>query len=332
MKNLEPEVLANLSAEDIVNGLCEGDFSVVKSLGCKKLLRGVGFGRLGAGLALRLSRLGKRNASPSELRKSLSCFLKKFTPYDTPQPSADVHETGAVMAFNHPSLGEIPRLIIYCLERYPQKQLLFPVTLVWFEALASHCKELEKLGVTITPTITPNAVAELQEIAPQYHAEINEIRTKLNNRYLSMTEATLRKGGIVLVAPNATREVFLFENEAQMRGDEAFAPETLSLLAISLSRHKDLTYEIIPMAIAPPVLWSRGINLFNDYDIIPCENITNDEALAMARHKVGKARVRELDLYFRKAIADVLREYGEDLVMRPEHVSDVVDPWTYDDE
>ena len=65
-------------------------------------------------------------------------------------------ENGLVIGFNHPSLGEIARILTMKIDIMGDKPMYFPVNLPWYEALAPNFDRIKRLGIIITPTITPS--------------------------------------------------------------------------------------------------------------------------------------------------------------------------------
>lgn len=329
MRDLSFEELNSMSAAQLVQGIADGEFSILRSLGCKKLLRETRFGKLGAKFIVRLSKLKAKGKSRGSQQKALCKILSRIAPYESPALAQDVAPAGLIIAFNHPSLGEILRLIEFCLDNYPERQMLFPVTIAWFEALAPNYAWLQSIGIRITPTVTPKAIEEMLEVNPGLGDMARDIASKLNGFYQSQSHDFIASGDILLVAPTATRNFHLFECKAQERGDVEIKPETLSLIAISLSRDKELQYTLMPLAVVPPEMYSAGLNLFEKYKLLPCERINTCETQSMSKHKIGKAKVRELDLWWRTTIAARFRQAERsELITRPTEWPDVTDPWT----
>ena len=329
MKNLSPEELRTMSAETLVAGIASGEHSILRSIGCKKLLGETRFGRLGAKLIVRLSKFKAHSKSPDKLRPALNKILNSIAPYESKEKIDESIETGLVIAFNHPSLGEILRLMEYCFDVFPQKRMLFPVTIAWFEALAPNFDYLDSIGIRITPTITPKAISEILEVNPDAKDLADELATKLNTYYQTQSRAFVANKDVLLVAPSATRQFYVFQNTDQIVGNSDIKPETLSLITTSLKKDKSLDYAILPITVIPPEMCSAGLNLFDTYRLEPCGLFSAESAKTLSRTKIGQAGVRELDLRFRQAIADKMMRLGRsEYITEPEIKIDVRDPWT----
>lgn len=332
MKKLTVPQLTQLSAAELVDGLSRGEFSILESLHCKKLLRGTKGAKIGAGAAIAISKFVAKSKDPRDQRKALSDTLRHFAPYQSQPLATDISNGGIILAFNHPSLGEILRLIEYCSGTFPKRRMLFPVTLVWFEVLAKYKEFLESIGICITPTVTPNAISEISETAPDSIDAANEIRQKLNDYYLGLACDFLKNDDIMLIAPSATRQNYIYDSSKQMHGDDPIKPETLALIVTSLRQKKLMNYTILPVCVVPPEMPSQGLNLFDEYILAPCDYIPSSQAEQLTKKKVGSAKVREIELFYRQLISDMLVQYERsDIILRPTVTIDVEDPWRYYD-
>jgi len=339
-----PQELTQMSANELIDKMAKGEASIVGAFKRKKLLRELCLGKAGAKFIIWLSQLRTKNSDGATKRQALCETLKKVAPYEK---SSNILEGldgfGAIFAFNHPSLGEILRLIEYCSDLFPKKQLLFPVTVAWFETLAPKFNFLKSIGITITPTITPTAFEEILNGNDEYKDDLDRLTKKLSAYYLELVKETLEKNGIVLVAPSATRKQFLFESEAQKDGLEPIEPQTLSFIVTQLRNlSPGLDYVLYPICVIPPEFYSTGLNLFEKYTLEACSYLNSCEAESMAKTRVeprppfllnddkrskrNKAP-RKLEYWFLQTMAEVFDEYDRSQYIVKAYVPDVIDKW-----
>ncbi len=346
MKAFTPKELTQMSAAELIDKMTKGELSIVGAFKRKKLLRELWAGKTGAKFIIWLSQLHCKDSDGATKRKALSKSLKRVAPYvGNGRISENLDETGAIFAFNHPSLGEILRLIEYCTDNFPKKQMLFPVTIAWFEALAPKFEFLKSIGITITPTITPTAVDEILNGKDTFKEELSSLTSKLTAYYLELVQDTLEHNGIVLVAPSATRKQFIFDSEAQKNGEEPIEPQTLSLIVTQLKKAAPaLDYLLYPICVVPPDFYSTGLNLFEKYTLSPCAYFNSCEAQHLATKRVKPRKLidavddshkakhskapRKLEYDFLMQLADCLCSLNRPLlVTRPDYIPDVVDIW-----
>jgi hypothetical protein len=184
---------------------------------------------------------------------------------------------GLVFGFNHPTLGEILRLVSICVSpTYRERKALFPVNFAWYEALAPMTKRIEAFGIYITPIITPSGQAEILKRVTDERiiSFVDGLAKKLNYRYLDTCIDFISSDDIVVVAPSATRQATVFRSKKEHDELARIEPPTMSLLAAYLRRSRRTDdYCFLPIAIKPPKKYSRGLNLFKRYTIIPCDRI-----------------------------------------------------------
>ena len=264
-KTFTPAELDSLSAEEIITKIKNENYSLLKSLDAEKLRKEM----VPVGKACHL--VAKFFSTPAKLSKA----LKKITParYDSAEfPTDSKH--GLVIGFNHPSLGEIPRLIALKMDLMGDKPMLFPVNLPWYEAIAPDHKMLEKLGIIITPTITPSTWKKLNlaEDSPLYEPT-NRLKRSFRNIYTSLSQNTVKNGGIIFVAPSATRQATVFKSKTVYDKQEEIIP-TMSVLALKLYADPDMSCDFLPVAILPPTNYGRSLNLFKPYTILANTKMT----------------------------------------------------------
>lgn len=302
--------LESLSAEEVIEKLQHEDYSLLKTLGAENLRKEmvpVGkacnaainyvFGTTGP-----KHDVSKHNAAA---RKKLVKTLMKITPGSYPGVPKD-NPNGLVIGYNHPSLGEIARILMMKIDVMGDKPMYFPVNLPWYEALAPNYERIKRLGIIITPTITPSTWQKinLREGTKKYDVA-NRLKRDFRNIYTTLSHDAVRNGGVIFVAPSATRQATVFKNEDAYKGVEEIIP-TMALLAVKLLSDPNVKCDFLPLAILPPEGYKRGLNFYKKYRLIPGELMTSD----YIRKKYFKTKTPKtlegFDHEFHQRIADKL--------------------------
>lgn len=302
--------LGRLSAEEVIDKLQHGNYSLLATLGAEKLRREmvpVGkicnaainyvLGTTGKGISEEHSRLA---------REKLVKRLKKLTPGEYEGFPHD-SEKGLVVGFNHPSLGEIARILMMKMDAMGEKPMLFPVNLPWYEALATDYDRIRQLGIIITPTITPTTWAKmnLKKGTPEFE-QGSRLKREFRDLYTRLSRECLKEGGVIFVAPSATRQKTVFVNKAVYDKQEPIIP-TMSVLAIDLFSDKDLNCDFLPMAILPPEGYGKSLNFFKSYKLIPGEKFTASDIRKNYLEREKKPdKLPEFDYEFHRRIAEKL--------------------------
>ena len=209
-----------------------------------------------------------------------------------------------VFGFNHPTLGEIIRLLAVLECEYPNKNFLFPVNIGWYEAVAPVANRMERLGLYITPTITPSTREKMSKILDDEHMKlVDKLTSEFNYDYLELCSKFVAEKNIIMIAPSATRQETVFRNRAQYYGLEKIEPPTMTLIALSLKRAKCRDYLFVPIAVVPPKHRNRRLNLFKIYHISPCAWIPSNTT-----EKLCKGR--NFEHFFLARISDELFRMG----------------------
>ena len=270
----DPNALKSMSGDELAKALDSG-VSILSSLKCgvirKKLFFVALFARLVAFLTVRRA----DNNSFEAQRKSLRKLLQKYTPVRfenaSERPSNYKYEGGSVIAFNHPSLGDIPRLILFTMQDTPDRRIRFAINLAWYEALNPIKGFLDNVGIDLSPIITPKLKDEILGRHPEFKDELSSIEKKLIMNYGADVVKSLNNHEVVIVAPTATRKPKLFDYPSQSRGAEKFNIEALSFIAKYCTNKKRVTSTIndsaiIPLCIMPPIGFKPGLNLKLEYE------------------------------------------------------------------
>ena len=304
--------LKTLSAEEINHKMIYEDYSLLKSLGGEKLRREmVPVGkvcRMVVDYLVRMTGPKKDTSRHAEnAQKKLVRVLSRITPgeYDG---FSENSQNGLVVGFNHPSLGEIARILTMKIDKMGNRTMLFPVNLPWYEALCKYYDKIKLLGIVITPTITPSTWNKLGlKEGTELYDDATRIKHEFREAYTKESHDIVKNGGVIFVAPSATRQAKVFKTPAVYRKEEDIIP-TMAVLALRLLKDPEMNCDFLPMGVLPPKKHGRGLNLYKKYKLIPGELMTADEIRTKYFNKDGSApeRLEGFDWDFHKRIADTL--------------------------
>ena len=306
--------LEKLSAEEVITKIQYEGYSLLTSLGADDLRKEMAPVGMLCNTAINyfFGSTGPKNDVEKHnqaARRKLVKVLSKITPGSYRGMPKDT-TNGLVVGYNHPSLGEIARILMMKIDVMGDKPMYFPVNLPWYEALASNYDRICRLGIVITPTITPSTWQKLglKEGTKKYEAA-NRLKHDFRQIYTDLSQQAVKNGGVIFVAPSATRQATVFKNEATYRGNEEIIP-TMAMLATKLYADSEVKCDFLPMAVLPPKGYKRGLNLRKKYRLIPGKIMTAD----YIRKKYFKEKnVKHLDGFdyeFHQRIADELpREF-----------------------
>ena len=307
------EELENLSAGEINRKIIYENYSLLNTLGAEKLRKEMVPVGKACNTAINdfIKTTGPKNdpvKHAKNARKKLVKVLSKLTPGEYKGFPKD-SEKGLVVGFNHPSLGEIARILTMKVDIMGEKPMLFPVNLPWYEALAPFYDKIKMLGIIITPTITPATWEKmvgmgLSKGTPLYTAG-NRIKHEFRDMYTDLSHQIIKEGGVIFVAPSATRQAKVFKTPEVYNGEEPVIP-TMSLLALRLYRDPEMNCDFLPMAVLPPEGYKRGLNFRKHYKLIPGEVMSAKEIRKKYFHDGTPDKLEGFDYEFHKRIADQL--------------------------
>ncbi len=302
--------LKTLSAEEIIEKIKYENYSLLDSFGAEKLRKEmVPVGKVCNAIVNYFFRTTgpKHNQEKHNkaARKKLVKVLSKIAPGTYSNVPKD-NKNGLIVGFNHPSLGEIGRILMMKIDIMGNKPMYFPVNLPWYEALAPNFDRIKRLGIIITPTITPSTWKKmnLEEGTMLYEAG-NRIKKDFRNIYTELSHDAVKNGGVIFVAPSATRQATVFKNKAAFDGKEDIIP-TMSMLALKLYSDPDVNCDFLPLAILPPENYKRGLNLRKKYCLIPGEIMTAKYIRNKYFKDKEQKRLEGFDRDFHQRIADKL--------------------------
>lgn len=206
-------------------------------------------------------------------------------------------DAGIVIGFNHPSLGEIFRLISLGFKYYPDKKFLFPVNLPWFEELVQVEEKLSRMGIYIMPMITPSTDAKLQKLCAGDDEKLSAIHNKkvmCERHYMKAARKFATDGSIIFVAPSATRQAEVIAKHIH---------PTMTLLAHMVCKGDSANTVFLPVTVLEPKRNNRMLNLFKTYGIYPCEPFS-----ASAVKELTGKHSRDFDCVFLKRIDDIYQK------------------------
>ena len=311
-KTFSEEQLANLSGEQIIDMMQHEHYSLLDSLGAKKMRKkmvpaGVICNRL-VNYPLKATAAAKVKGERAHIkaaRQKLVKLLAWVAPGNYDGVPKD-QKQGLVVGFNHPSLGEIGRIMMMKIDIMGDRPMYFPVNLPWYEALAPNYDNIRRLGIIITPTITPSTWKKLnlkEGTAAYKYGE--RLKDEFRHIYTDLSHRAMREGGVIFVAPSATRQRTVFRNKAQFDKKEPIN-HTMSLLAIKLYADPKMDCDFLPLGVLPPEGFSKTFNVFKPYRLIPGKIMKADEIRKKYFKTKNPEKLDGFDWEFHKRIADVL--------------------------
>ncbi|MBQ6487126.1 hypothetical protein IJI89_01700 [Candidatus Saccharibacteria bacterium] len=302
--------LKNLSAEEVIDKMQHENYSLLNTLGAEKLRKEMV--PVGKACNTAINYFFKTTGPKKDpvkhtqaARRKLVKILSKLTPGSYEGMPKD-QKNGLVVGFNHPSLGEIARILLMKVDIMGEKPMYFPVNLPWYEALAPNYDRIKKLGIIITPTITPATWGKIGlKEGTELYEHANRLKHDFRDVYTKISHDGVKNGGVIFVAPSATRQATVFKTKAVYDKKEDIIP-TMSVLALKLYQDKDIKCDFLPMAILPPENYKRGLNFRKKYKLIPGEMMTADEIKKKYFKTKNPKRLEGFDYDFHMRIAKKL--------------------------
>ena len=303
--------LENLSAGEINRKIIYENYSLLKTLGAENLRKEmVPVGKVcKTAVDYFVKTTGPKNdykKHSKNARKKMVRGLSKIAPGEYEGFPKDT-KNGLVVGFNHPSLGEIGRIMLMKADVMGDSMMLFPVNLPWYEALAPFYDEIKMLGIIITPTITPATWEKMNlKKGSKIYEAANRIKHEFRDMYTDLSHQIVKNGGVIFVAPSATRQKTVFKSQAVYDKKEPIIP-TMSVLALRLYQDPEMECDFLPMAVLPPNGYKRGLNIRKKYKLIPGEIMSADYIREKYINGAGVAqKIPEFDWEFHQRIADKL--------------------------
>lgn len=302
--------LLELPAEEIIDKIQHANYSLLNSLGAENLRKEmVPVGKAcNTAINYFFGTTGPKDNPEKHnqaARKKLVRVLSKITPGGYKGMPKD-SKNGLVIGFNHPSLGEIARILTMKIDIMGNKPMYFPVNLPWYEALAPNFDRIKRLGIVITPTITPSTWKKmnLKEGTFKYEAG-SRLKKEFRDIYTNLSHDAMKNGGVIFVAPSATRQTTVFKTEGVYKKEEPIIP-TMSMLALKLYSDPEIKCDFLPMAVLPPKGYKKGLNFGKKYRLLPGEKMTAAEIRKKYFKTNNPDRLEGFDWDFHQKIAEKL--------------------------
>jgi len=302
-KTFTKKQLEKLSAAEIIDKIIYENYSLLTTLGAEKMRKEM----VPVGKICHLAISAFLKNGPEKAPKNIVRILRKVSPA---KYSKDLFPTdskkGIVIGFNHPSLGEIPSIVLAKTDLLGNRPMLFPVNLPWYESIARDFDRLKSMGIIITPTITPST---WKKMGLKEGDKLFEVATRLKkdfrNIYTELSQSVVKDGGIIFVAPSATRQATVFKNKDVYDKKEDIIP-TMSVLALKLYSDPKMDCSFLPISVLPPKDYKRGLNLFKSYTLKSSEEFTAAEIHKKYYKEKSPKRLDNFDYDFHARIASKL--------------------------
>lgn len=228
----------------------------------------------------------------SKLRKRACGIIKSMLPARLEAPFPET-EGAVVVGFNHPSLGEIFRLLYLGFEAYPDKAFLFPVNIPWYENMIPIIPKLNRMGIFITPMVTPSTEKKLSKRFAddaEKLAEMQYVKLVFVRRYMSLLKNFAMAHDVIMVAPSATRQATVISDKIN---------PTMTFIANAVCKSEDAEVMFLPVTVLEPKDYNRSVNIFRMYGIHPCEPFTAAEVKELT------TKTKDFDYQFLKRIDEI---------------------------
>ena len=144
---------------------------------------------------------------------------------------------------------------------------------------------------------------DLKEGSPEFEVG-QKLKREFRDLYTKLSHDMLKEGGVIFVAPSATRQKTVFLSREVYEKKAPIIP-TMSVLAIDALKDPKTQCDFLPMAILPPDNYKKGLNFFKTYKLIPGEIFTAEE-IRKKYLKKDATKLPDFDWEFHKRIADKL--------------------------
>ncbi len=333
MKKVRIEELEKKSKEELIDDLRHRRYSLLDSIGCRKLRLEMFIPGLVSAIIVRFLCWKAKRKDGENWTKTVRGYIvklfEKHAPYELSRGDVLPENTGGlIIGFNHPSLGEILRLIGLISKEYPENNYLFPVNLPWYESLCPVVDKMKEAGFYLTPIVTPSTKRKIENTAGKEMLEkVMSIGTGFNMVYMNLCKKFAKAKDIIVVAPSATRQATIYKTDAELSKKVRIEPQTMSLLVQTLSREVKKSDELkfLPIAVVPPNGYKRGLNLDEEYKFGICEPFGFLEAIELSKEKYQPANGRKFDFDFLGRIAIKMFHIGKHDYIAPLRCQDAID-------
>ena len=133
----------------------------------------------------------------------------------------------------------------------------------------------------------------------------SRLKRDFRDIYTNLSHEAVKNGGVIFVAPSATRQATVFKNEDVYNKKEEIIP-TMAMLATKLYSDSEIKCDFLPLAVLPPEGYKRGLNFYKKYRLIPGEMMTADYIRKKYFKTKKPKRLEGFDWEFHQRIADKL--------------------------
>ena len=131
------------------------------------------------------------------------------------------------------------------------------------------------------------------------------LKKEFRDIYTTLSHDALMNGGVVFVAPSATRQSTVFKDKKVFDKKDDIIP-TMSMLALKLYVDPKMSCSFLPLAILPPKDYGRGLNFHKKYKLIPGEIMSANYIREKYFKVKNPERLDGFDYEFHQRIADKL--------------------------
>jgi len=224
-------------------------------------------------------------------------IVRFFCPFSVKGHQAGTSQGGQIVVINHPTLNDPICAILYIINLYPNREIIIPMNLPWFESVCKYRSRLCKIGVNIVPILTPHTATRLGD-----SDDVSKVQSAFMSNYVAEFAGTLSRGGLAVVAQQATRRKHLFTCPAQAEtGKDILSTVTLILLGLRRAKLLEQAF-FIPVGVIPHHVGAKpGLNVFRKYTLNVGEPI-----LATDLAIVKNAAKRPADLHILLKLKELL--------------------------
>ena len=309
------KTISQLTASEIVSDLRNSRYSLLKSLGCARLRREISLTGFFCLTVLRLSELFAGSQRSLNRRQYLQRDLREILRLLAPiRIDGHFPDLGACLAigYNHPTIGDFLRVLNVWLTQYPERDILLPVDICWYEHIAPASKRLEMMGLYIVPIITPATRRRMNSlISVTDLAAVHSLSRKMNDYYLAYCSkfAQSKGKGLIVLAQSATRRDTVFASVEAYLGSRPIRPQTLTYMGLHFIRNQLECY-FLPVTVLPPKSATRRLNLCRRYSILPGHLISDGMMSFLCNEHEDACNARKFERYFLNNIATKLEDAG----------------------
>ena len=173
-----------------------------------------------------------------------------------------------IVEYNSQSVGDVFRLVAYCLENYCSRQKMFVIDLMSYELIAPILLKLKQLGIFFTPIMTEDNYYVLN-VDGYKNPLLYDLRNKLYDHFVDSCDAFTSCHSIIWVPFDISNQKKLFVSKDEFDGDTPIKSSTMSDIAFVALRNESIGINVCIMAtcVLPEGIYGKGINTSLKYKI-----------------------------------------------------------------